>query len=135
MAKRVSALLLALLLLTAGTANAGGVYYEIFPSSYRDTDGDGVGDLAGVTASAAYLQSLGVNGIWLTPFFSGATGNSAAAAKAAPKQRTGAAAVTQEAVLGVTMSFASSLNKFRYGCQGAGPRRFCRRALHHWIKP
>ena len=59
MVKRVSALLLALLLLTAGTANAGGVYYEIFPSSYRDTDGDGVGDLAGVTASAAYLQSLG----------------------------------------------------------------------------
>ena len=53
MVKRVSALLLALLLLTAGTANAGGVYYEIFPSSYRDTDGDGVGDLAGVTASAA----------------------------------------------------------------------------------
>lgn len=71
MAKRMAALLLALLLLTTGTANAGGVYYEIFPSSYRDTNGDGVGDLAGVTASAEYLQALGVNGIWLTPFFSG----------------------------------------------------------------
>ncbi len=73
MTKRITALLLTLLLLTAGTAKAGGVYYEIFPSSFRDTDSDGVGDLAGVTASADYLQALGVNGVWLTPFFSGAS--------------------------------------------------------------
>jgi len=44
-----------------------GVWYEIFVRSWVDTDGDGVGDLNGVTAKLDYLKSLGVSGIWLMP--------------------------------------------------------------------
>jgi glycosidase len=44
-----------------------GVWYEIFVRSWVDTDGDGIGDLNGVTAKLDYLQSLGVSGIWLMP--------------------------------------------------------------------
>jgi len=43
------------------------VWYEIFVRSWVDTDGDGIGDLDGVTAKLDYLQSLGVSGIWLMP--------------------------------------------------------------------
>jgi glycosidase len=45
----------------------GGVYYEIFVRSFYDTNGDGVGDLNGVTAKLDYLKELGVSGIWLMP--------------------------------------------------------------------
>ncbi|HET8763985.1 MAG TPA: alpha-amylase family glycosyl hydrolase [Rhodanobacter sp.] len=43
------------------------MWYEIFVRSWYDTNGDGIGDLNGVTAKLDYLQSLGVSGIWLTP--------------------------------------------------------------------
>ncbi|MBD8874382.1 alpha-amylase family glycosyl hydrolase [Rhodanobacter sp. DHB23] len=42
-------------------------YYEIFVRSWYDTNGDGIGDLNGVTAKLDYLKSLGVDGIWLMP--------------------------------------------------------------------
>ncbi|RCS30333.1 DUF3459 domain-containing protein [Rhodanobacter denitrificans] len=48
-------------------AAPSGVWYEIFVRSWYDTDGDGTGDLNGVTAKLDYLQSLGVSGIWLMP--------------------------------------------------------------------
>jgi alpha-amylase len=51
----------------ARTAAPSGVWYEIFVRSWYDTDGDGIGDLNGVTAKLDYLQSLGVSGIWLMP--------------------------------------------------------------------
>jgi glycosidase len=44
-----------------------GVWYEIFVRSWYDTNGDGIGDLNGVTAKLDYLQRLGVSGIWLMP--------------------------------------------------------------------
>ena len=44
-----------------------GVMYEIFVRSFRDSDGDGVGDLQGITQSLDYIQSLGANIIWLMP--------------------------------------------------------------------
>lgn len=44
-----------------------GVWYEIFVRSWYDTNGDGIGDLNGVTEKLDYLTSLGVSGIWLMP--------------------------------------------------------------------
>ncbi|MFV1363566.1 glycoside hydrolase family 13 protein [Mycolicibacterium elephantis] len=43
------------------------VFYQVYPRSFRDSDGDGVGDLDGVTARLDYLQRLGVDAIWLNP--------------------------------------------------------------------
>lgn len=45
------------------------VVYQIYPKSFCDTDGDGLGDLRGVTAKLDYLKKLGVDYLWLTPFF------------------------------------------------------------------
>lgn len=45
----------------------GGVFYEIFVRSFADSNGDGIGDLKGITAKLDYLNQLGVAGIWLTP--------------------------------------------------------------------
>ncbi|WHZ20759.1 MAG: Alpha-amylase [Rhodanobacteraceae bacterium] len=53
---------------SAGEAKpASGVWYEIFVRSWYDTNGDGIGDLNGVTAKLDYLQKLGISGIWLMP--------------------------------------------------------------------
>lgn len=45
------------------------VVYEVYVRSFRDADGDGVGDLDGVTEKLDYLQHLGVNAVWLTPCY------------------------------------------------------------------
>ncbi len=45
----------------------GMVYYEIFVRSFYDSNGDGIGDLNGVTEKLDYLKNLGINGIWLMP--------------------------------------------------------------------
>ena len=45
------------------------VIYEIYPRSFQDSNGDGVGDLNGVTQRLDYLKGLGVDAIWLTPFY------------------------------------------------------------------
>ena len=45
------------------------VIYQIYPRSFLDTNGDGIGDLAGVCAKLDYLKDLGVNAIWLCPCF------------------------------------------------------------------
>jgi alpha-glucosidase len=47
----------------------GAVIYQIYPRSFYDSNGDGVGDLAGVAAKLDYVASLGVDAIWLSPFF------------------------------------------------------------------
>ncbi len=47
----------------------GAVIYQIYPRSFRDSNDDGIGDLAGITAALDYVASLGVDGIWLSPFF------------------------------------------------------------------
>lgn len=46
----------------------GGVIYQIYPRSFADSNGDGIGDLPGITARLDDVASLGVDGIWLSPF-------------------------------------------------------------------
>ena len=43
------------------------VFYQVYPKSFQDTNGDGIGDLKGVIARLDYLQELGIDGIWLSP--------------------------------------------------------------------
>lgn len=43
--------------------------YQIYPKSFQDTDGDGVGDLNGIRKHLSYLEKLGVDCLWITPFF------------------------------------------------------------------
>ena len=45
------------------------LFYQIYPSSYMDTDGNGIGDLPGITHKLDYIKSLGVNALWLNPIF------------------------------------------------------------------
>jgi alpha-glucosidase len=47
----------------------GAVIYQVYPRSFLDTNGDGIGDLPGVTARLDHIASLGVDAIWLSPFF------------------------------------------------------------------
>ena len=45
------------------------VVYQIYPKSFKDSNGDGMGDLRGVTEKLDYLADMGVDYLWLTPFF------------------------------------------------------------------
>jgi alpha-glucosidase len=47
----------------------GGTIYQVYPRSFQDADGDGTGDLAGVRQRLPYLKWLGVDGVWLSPFY------------------------------------------------------------------
>ena len=45
------------------------VFYQIYPQTFCDSDGDGIGDLQGIISKLDYVKSLGVDAIWLNPFF------------------------------------------------------------------
>lgn len=47
----------------------GGNFYQIYPRSFKDSDGDGVGDLRGITTKIQYLKDLGMDGVWLSPIY------------------------------------------------------------------
>ncbi|WP_373458716.1 glycoside hydrolase family 13 protein [Pseudarthrobacter sulfonivorans] len=43
--------------------------YQIYPRSFSDSNGDGIGDINGITARVPYLKSLGIDAVWLSPFY------------------------------------------------------------------
>src|SRR5580765_6953882 len=45
------------------------VVYQIYPRSFADSNGDGIGDLEGIRSRADYLAALGIDAIWLSPFY------------------------------------------------------------------
>ncbi len=47
----------------------GAVIYQIYPRSFQDSNGDGIGDLNGITQRLPYIAELGVDAIWISPFF------------------------------------------------------------------
>ena len=47
----------------------GAVIYQVYPRSFQDTSGDGIGDLRGIAMRMPYVASLGVDAIWISPFF------------------------------------------------------------------
>ena len=46
------------------------VVYQIYPRSFKDSDGDGIGDLKGIISKLDYIKSLGVDVVWLNPIYS-----------------------------------------------------------------
>lgn len=46
-----------------------GIFYQVYPRSFQDSDGDGVGDIGGIIRRLPYLKSLGIDAIWLSPIF------------------------------------------------------------------
>ena len=48
---------------------ANAVVYQIYPRSFQDTNGDGIGDLKGITSRLDYLADLGVDVLWLSPVY------------------------------------------------------------------
>ena len=51
------------------TGGARPSVYQIYPRSFADSNGDGLGDIKGITAKVPYLKELGIDAVWLSPFY------------------------------------------------------------------
>jgi alpha-glucosidase len=46
-----------------------GNFYQVYPRSFMDSDGDGIGDLKGIKSKLQYIKDLGMDGVWLSPIY------------------------------------------------------------------
>ena len=75
--RRITSKLIVAALLFSGSSYAqkspawleNSVIYQVYPSSYKDSDGNGIGDIQGVISKLDYIESLGVGAIWFNPLF------------------------------------------------------------------
>ena len=65
--KLIKGILLLVLLGSQALAQAPSLAYEIFIRSFADSDGDGIGDIQGITSKLDYLEELGIDMLWITP--------------------------------------------------------------------
>ncbi len=59
--------------------------YQIYPRSFADANGDGIGDLKGITSRVPYLVELGVDAVWLSPFYPSALADGARSSTSSPR--------------------------------------------------
>ena len=64
-----------------------GVVYQVYVRSFADSDGDGIGDLPGIRSRLPYLKDLGVDAVWLTPFYTSPDGRRWVRRRRLPRRR------------------------------------------------
>ncbi|HEX2654493.1 MAG TPA: alpha-amylase family glycosyl hydrolase, partial [Xanthobacteraceae bacterium] len=55
--------------MTGGLWWRSGIFYQVYPRSFQDSNGDGIGDLRGIIARLPYLREIGIDAVWLSPVF------------------------------------------------------------------
>jgi hypothetical protein len=101
------------------------VVYQVYPRSFQDSDGDGLGDLRGITSRLDYIKSLGVDVVWLTPVYQSPNDDNGALGHATSGAVAQAAVLGRRGIVRVTMGLhaVTSLRSRRHHDPPRGPPR------------